>query len=217
MKTPLLFLGLAFAALLIGCGGDDDNDAAEETAESTEVTSTAIATEGPSDPGAGPQVGDQAALDEAIAEYLAANFPDEETYKGDCEASSQPLCGQFRSLDADGNEYIVIGDPESLESFGWVVVRQAGEGWEVVGHDLSTGWTRQDTPVIAPGDCQAVRALPGASGQVIDCIEPLTSVTIVGAPRLADGALYFPIAPDRWVLGTSLCNPEQDEGCGVTS
>lgn len=203
-----LFLLILFAALISSCRGDDDDEGV--ASEDSDSAATVV-------PTANVAIGDQAELDETITEYLASNFPDELPYRGDCEDTAEPLCGQFRGIDIDGNEYILIGDPGTLRAFGWVVVRQGDTAWEVVIHDLSNGWSRRDMALITPGVCQEVRAAPGMTGAAIECLEPLTPVTVSGGPRLADDILYFPIGMNRWVPGARLCNPQSDEGCGATS
>ena len=218
---PRLIPNAAFAAfgaifliaIVSSCGGDDD-DADEEP--SVDETATVVATaDSRQAAGADPTTGNQAALDMVLGDYLAANFPDAPTYKGDCSLQLEASCSQFRALDVEGNEYFVIGDPVSFQAITWIVVKQDGDAWLIVADDLSNGWTRDDEALVAPGPCQDVLPEPG-SGMPIECLPPATPVTVAGGPRLAGDVLYFPIGQGRWVLGIGLCHPDEED-CGATS
>jgi hypothetical protein len=199
-------IGSCSLALLVLCAacGDDDEPSPDPAAP------TAMAT-------LGPQQEDQGRLDEAIGTYVAENFPQAPSYKGDCEAEPTATCSQFRGLDSTGLEYFLLGDPGSLESLAWLVLMRVDEEeWQVIDHDLSRGWSRGDTAVIVAGQCQEVRSEPGLTAVVVDCLEAATPVTVSGGPRYS-GGLFFPIGEERWIPGTGLCSPQEDEGCAAES
>ncbi|MEX2235956.1 MAG: hypothetical protein WEB00_00270 [Dehalococcoidia bacterium] len=212
----IILLAIPCLALLAACGGDDDDGSADEAASADADAGDGDSTSGDGDVSL--VSAEQAALDEALTDYVASNFPEAPAYVGDCETITRATCGQFRGIDADRNEYFIIGDPASFESVAWIVATKddAGE-WDIVAHDVSNGWSRGDTALVVPGDCQEVRAIPGTSGEVVECLEALSSVTVVGGPRLAEGVLFFPIGDERWILGLGICDPERDDNCVATS
>ncbi|HEX5940509.1 MAG TPA: hypothetical protein VFZ12_09125 [Dehalococcoidia bacterium] len=214
VKRCLLATGVALSALCLvaACGGDDDDAPPGEETEATSASPTST----PDLELEAERSADQEALDEAIGAYFAANFPQEPAYVGDCETLAEATCSQFRGLDSDGFEYFIVGDPQTFEAAAWLIVQRAGEGWEVVGHDLSRGWARGDQALVAPGECQNVFSEPG-TGEPLECLAPATVVTVTGGPRLANGSLYFRIEDERWILGTGLCDPAIDDDCEATA
>ena len=208
MRLAVIALLLALAAP--GCGGDDDDAAEDDTA-----TATATATVDVAASAAEAQEESRGELDEAMAEYIATELPGLPPYVGECEVTREAICGQFRSIDSRGYEYFVVGDPGAVQSALWVIVEETDDGWAVVGHDLSPGWRRGQSALVAPGACAEVRPEPGSGSPASECLPPLSPVTISAAPQLEEGALFFQIGTDRWTPGRSLCDPASDSACAA--